>query len=67
MSIDRHDSSHNPSQRDDIESLLYSLISLFMPLPWTEKKNAPSKTLKDAKEAFIANEVLPHYVSGKNG
>jgi len=56
MSIDRHDNSNIPSERDDIESVLYSLISLFMPLPWAALKNASSKTIKDAKEAFIALE-----------
>lgn len=33
MSLDRHD--HHPRQRDDLESLVYTLLHLLHALPWS--------------------------------
>lgn len=50
MSIDLHQPFHDATSRDDLESLLYTLLSLVAPLPWA---HLPSHLIQHTKRTFI--------------
>ena len=54
ISLDRHD--HLPRQRDDLESLVYTLLHLLHALPWSHLTHQGH--LKQAKLAFLNSDGL---------